>query len=97
MSKPHVFFWVQHLLGIGHLQRTATLARAFRRAGMAVTVVTGGHEVPGLDLGGATLVQLPPVRAADKYFKILVDDTDSEIGDAFRENRCELLLSLIHI
>lgn len=93
MSKPHVFFWVQHLLGIGHLQRTATLARAFRRAGMTVTVVSGGHEVPGLDLGGATLVQLPPVRAADKYFKILVDDTDSEIDDAFRENRCELLLA----
>ena len=93
MSEPRVFFWVQHLLGIGHLQRTATLARAFRRAGMTVTVVSGGHDVPGLDLGGAMLVQLPPVRAADKYFKILIDDTDTEIDDAFRENRCEMLLA----
>jgi len=93
VSQPRVFFWVQHLLGIGHLQRTATLARAFRRAGMTVTVVSGGHDVPGLDLGGATLVQLPPVRAADKYFKILIDGTGSEIDDAFRENRCEMLLA----
>lgn len=92
MTTPKIFFWVQHLLGIGHLKRTATLARAFRRAGMDVTVVSGGHDVPGLDLGGATLVQLPPVRAADKYFKILIDDTGTEIDDAFRERRRDLLL-----
>ena len=96
MSAPNVFFWVQHLLGIGHLKRTATLARAFRRAGMTVTVVSGGHEVPGLDLGGAKLVQLPPVRAADKHFKILVDDAGMEIDDAFRANRSELLLAAYH-
>ena len=96
MSAPNVFFWVQHLLGIGHLKRTATLARAFRRDGMTVTVVSGGHEVPGLDLGGAKLVQLPPVRAADKYFKILVDDAGMEIDDAFRANRSELLLAAYH-
>lgn len=93
MNAPRIFFWVQHLLGIGHLKRTATLARAFQRAGMDVTVVSGGHDVPGLDLGGAKLIQLPPVRAADKYFKILIDETDTEIDDAFRENRRELLLA----
>jgi len=92
MTAPKIFFWVQHLLGIGHLKRTATLARAFRRAGMDVTVVSGGHEVPGLDIGGARLIQLPPVRAADKYFKILIDETDTEIDDAFRERRRDLLL-----
>lgn len=93
MSAPKIFFWVQHLLGIGHLKRTATLARAFRRAGMTVTVVSGGQGVPGIDLGGATLVQLPPVRAADKYFKILVDDSGAEIDDAFRAHRRDLLLA----
>ena len=92
MTAPKIFFWVQHLLGIGHLKRTATLARAFRRAGMDVTVVSGGHEVPGLDIGGAELIQLPPVRAADKYFKVLIDENDKEIDDAFRERRRDLLL-----
>jgi len=84
MTAPKIFFWVQHLLGIGHLKRTATLARAFRRAGMDVTVVSGGHEVPGLDIGGAKLIQLPPVRAADQYFQKLIDEPDTEIDDAFR-------------
>ena len=92
MTAPKIFFWVQHLLGVGHLNQTATLARAFRRAGMDVTVVSGGHDVPGLDLGGAKLVQLPPVRAADKYFKILIDANGAEIDDAFRERRRDLLL-----
>ena len=93
MKQPHVFFWVQHLLGVGHLKRTATLARGFCRAGMTVTVVSGGHAVPGLDLGGAALIQLPPLRAADKYFKILVDETGAQIDDAFRARRRELLLT----
>ena len=92
MTAPRVFFWVQHLLGIGHLKRTATLARAFRRAGMHVVIVSGGHAVPGLDIADARLIQLPAVRAADKYFKILVDENDREVDDAFRDRRRDLLL-----
>jgi predicted glycosyltransferase len=68
---PKVLFWVQHLLGIGHLKRTSTLARALAAGGFDVTVVSGGFPVPGLRLGGAKLVQLPPVRAVDVYFKML--------------------------
>ncbi|MGB0630275.1 MAG: glycosyltransferase family protein [Alphaproteobacteria bacterium] len=92
MTAPKIFFWVQHLLGVGHLKRTATLARAFRRAGMDVTIVSGGHDVPGLDIADAKLIQLPPVRAADKYFKVLIDENDIEIDDAFRDRRRDLLL-----
>ena len=92
MTSPKIFFWVQHLLGIGHLKRTATLTRAFRRAGMDVTIVSGGHDVPGLDIADARLIQLPPVRAADKYFKILIDENDAEIDDGFRLRRRDLLL-----
>jgi predicted glycosyltransferase len=87
-----VLFHVQHLLGIGHLRRAATLARAFVRAGLDVTFVSGGHTVPGLDVGGARFVQLPPVRAVDVYFKVLVDETDEVIDDAFRARRRDLLL-----
>ena len=37
-----VFFYVQHLLGIGHLKRAATLAQALRGAGFQVVLVSGG-------------------------------------------------------
>jgi predicted glycosyltransferase len=89
-----VLFWVQHLLGIGHLKRAATLARALGDAGLDVVFVSGGHEVPGLDVGRARFVQLPPVRAVDVYFKVLVDKSDTVIDDAFKERRRERLLDI---
>jgi predicted glycosyltransferase len=90
--RPRVLFYVQHLLGIGHLKRAATLARAAAGAGLDVTLVSGGQEVPGLALGAAKLIQLAPVRAADKYFKVLVDADGHEIDDAFRGARRDRLL-----
>ncbi len=91
-GRPEVLFWVQHLLGVGHLRRAAVLARAFRRAGMEVTLVSGGMPEPGIDLDGGTLVQLPPVRAGDRYFKTLVDSGGTVIDESFRQRRLALLL-----
>lgn len=95
MSSPRVLFWVQHLLGIGHVRRAATLARALDAAGMDVVFASGGFPVPGLDLGGGRLVQLPPVRATDLYFKELVDAHDRPIDDEWRDNRRDTLLALL--
>lgn len=94
-AKPRVLFYVQHLLGIGHLRRAATITRALQAGGFAVTLVSGGEPVPGLEVGGATFVQLPPVRAVDKYFKILVDERDTVIDDGFRARRRGLLLDVL--
>ena len=73
MSGASVFFYVQHLLGIGHLRRAATLARALSQGGLDVTLASGGMAIPVEELGGAKLVQLPAVRATDMSFKQLVD------------------------
>ena len=86
-----VFFWVQHLLGIGHLRRTLSLARAAAAAGVETVVASGGLPVPGADPGGARLVQLPPVRAVDRYFKKLADERDRPIDDAWRDRRRDAL------
>jgi predicted glycosyltransferase len=89
-----VLFYVQHLLGIGHQRRGATLTRAMQDAGLQVTYVSGGHGIPNLDLGGAELVQLPPVRAVDLYFKELVDEFDRPIDEAWRRRRRDALLEV---
>jgi len=94
-DAPRLLFWVQHLLGIGHLKRTATLARTLAAGGFDVTVVSGGQAVPGLDLGRAALVQLAPVRAADQSFKRLIGDDDVEIDDAWRAARRDALLGVL--
>jgi predicted glycosyltransferase len=91
VSRRRVFFYVQHLLGIGHLKRAATLARAFTAAGLDVAVVSGGHQVPGLDVASARFIQLPPTRATDLYFKDLVDENDAAIDDSWRSRRREAL------
>ena len=93
--KPRALFYVQHLLGIGHLKRTATLSRAMEAAGFSGTIVSGGKAVPGLDIGDAGLVQLPPMRSADEHFAVMLDDHDEHIDDFYRLERRERLLTTV--
>ena len=89
-----VLFHVQHLLGIGHLTRAATLARGLAAEGFEVTVVSGGEPVPGVDFGRATVVQLPPVRVADRRFSELLDANGEPVDDAWKARRRDRLLDL---
>lgn len=93
MTAPKVLFYVQHLLGIGHLRRAATLARNMVRRGLDVTVVSGGHRID-IDMGGARLEQLPATRATDLYFKQLVDETGAAIDEDWKRQRAEKLLEI---
>jgi predicted glycosyltransferase len=88
-----ILFYVQHLLGIGHLRRAATLTRNLVRSGFDVTVVSGGHKID-IDMGGARLVQLPATRATDLFFKVLVDEDGEQIDDEWRQKRANILLDL---
>jgi predicted glycosyltransferase len=92
MTK-RVFLYVQHLLGIGHLKRAATLADAMTRAGHEVTLASGGEPVPGLRINAARVVQLPPASAADTGFKVLLDATGQPIDEAWKARRRECLLA----
>ena len=93
MNPARVFIHVQHLLGTGHARRAAILARALEGQGFSVTVASGGAAIPGLDWGGAKVVQLPALRARDGNFSDLVDQSDRPIDDAWREARKNALLS----
>lgn len=88
-----VMFYVQHLLGVGHLKRASLLAAAMVEAGLDVAVVLGGRDVAGIDFAGCARIQLPAVRAADESFKILIDDNGQPVDDAWREARTARLLT----
>ena len=92
MTTPRVMVYVQHLLGIGHQMRAAAIVRAMQAGGLEVTCVSGGTAGGMPDLGGAHLIQLPPVRSADATFSHLVDPAGREIDDAWRERRRAALL-----
>ena len=89
-----VFFYVQHLLGIGHLRRAAALARAISAGGFDVLLVSGGAPVDGLALGGARFHQLPPLRAADARLKELAQLDGTPVDEAFKAKRIRQLLDL---
>lgn len=92
MTAPSALFYVQHLLGIGHLARASRIARAMVDAGLRVTLVTGGMPVPGFPAAGIPHVGLPPVAVADGAFKGLVDRTGAAVDQAFLDARRDLLL-----
>lgn len=92
MAAWRVLFYVQHLLGIGHLRRAVALADGMTRAGLEVTLVSGGMPVPGLDMPVAHCVQLAPASAADLSFKTLLDEHGHPVDDAWRlQRRAQLM------
>jgi predicted glycosyltransferase len=90
-----VLIHVQHLLGTGHLRRAAAIAAALAERGAEVTVLSGGPPVAHLDCGGARLVQLPPVRAADATFRTLIDGAGRVVDAAFKDERRARVLAAL--
>lgn len=91
--SARVMFYVQHLLGIGHLKRASILAKAMAAAGLDVSVVLGGPRVDGIDFDGCARVMLPPAYAADASFSGLLDHKRQAVDDAWRDHRRGLLLA----
>ena len=90
-ATPHIFFYVQHLLGIGHLARASRIADALVAEGARVTVVTGGAPVPGFPGEAVAHVALPEIHS-DAGFRGLVDRDGNPVTDAFKDRRRDLLL-----
>ncbi|MBM1170981.1 glycosyltransferase [Microvirga arabica] len=90
-----VLIAVTHLLGAGHLTRAAALARAFAGAGHETTLVSGGTPARLADLGGARLVQLPPVRTIGTDFKTLLDENLHAVDEEYLERRQAILLDTL--
>ena len=88
-----MLFYVQHLLGIGHLVRGARVARALAAGHFDVTVVTGGVLPPGLDFGRATVEHLPPVKAGPGGFADLVSLDGTIFGPDAKAARRDRLLA----
>ena len=89
-----VLFYVQHLLGIGHLRRALRLVEGMAAAGLAVTLVSGGEPLPELDRAAARrIVQLAAIRAADAGFRNLVAADGRPVDDGLRAARRQSLLA----
>lgn len=88
--------YVQHLLGVGHLQRALLLAEALAGAGFRVELVSGGTPQAWATAAGVRLTQLPPLRSADGSFTRLLDEFNNEIDAAWQDRRKQQLLDLFY-
>ena len=90
-----VFFCVQHLLGIGHLCRAATLARALASADFDVLLVSGS-AARGPDAGWCPLPPTASLRAvANERLKELARLDGAPVDLAFQEKRANQLVDLL--
>ncbi len=97
LQQPlRVLFYVQHLLGIGHLMRAGRVALALQQNGLQVTLVIGGLPVPGFDLPGVEQICLPPIAVPGEDFSLLVDAQGNPVDEAYKQRRCDMLLSTYH-
>lgn len=95
MNNPvRVLFYVQHLLGIGHLARAGRIASALAADGFDVTLVTGGMPVEGFVAPGVREIRLPPLVAGDDGFATLLDGTGQPVTEAYRNARRDRLLAI---
>ncbi len=96
MTSPRVFFYVQHLLGIGHIARASLVASALAADGFEVTMVTGGLPVHGFPGPDVRHVQLLPGVTSKEGFSGLQDADSVQLGRDGELSRVRQLLSALH-
>jgi predicted glycosyltransferase len=85
---------VQHLLGVGHLQRALHLAKTLTRHRFEVELVSGGLPHAMASTANFRMHQLPPLYSPDGSFTRLLDARGEAIDDRWREQRKQQLLKL---
>lgn len=94
MRSPSVLFYVQHLLGIGHLARASRICEALADNGYDVVMVTGGMPVDGFPPARLRHVALPPIAALDAAFSGLADASGTPVDEAYKTRRCKQLVAV---
>lgn len=93
MSR-RVLFYVQHLLGIGHLSRTSQICAAMVKEGLDVKMVMGGTPVCGFPDETVNVHCLPVLKAGSFNFSDVTDETGKSVDRDYLDARRDELLAL---
>ncbi len=95
-KHPVIMFYVQHLLGIGHVFRAMRVARGLAKSGCETHIVWGGKKIPSMDTDGVNMHFLQAVHVSDEDFKALLLDDGTPISDGGKTRRADHLVELFH-
>ena len=94
-----VVFYIQHLLGMGHVHRTAALAEAVAQAGkrldVEVVVINGGTNDMTTMVPNCRVEQLPPIGIHERDFNDHRDADGNPVTDEYRHARTRRLIALV--
>ncbi len=92
MSK--IFYYMQHLMGVGHVFRSMRIARALVRQGHELDFVYGGEPIPNFSLEGGQVHYLPPLRGGTLVFKDMEMPDGRVADDAYLAMRTAMILEI---
>ena len=93
-APKRVMFYVQHLLGIGHLARASLICDGLVDKGFEVTMVMGGMPVAGFPGKRVEVIYLPVLKAGCFQFNDLTDANGILVDEEYRNNRRDQLLAI---
>ncbi len=96
MSRRHarsVLFYVQHMLGVGHIFRARRLIQGLSENGYAVDVVFGGVPVADMEFAARSITFLPPVKAGAIDYSFYTDGEGNQLTKTYLAGRRDKLLS----
>lgn len=86
-----ILFYVQHLLGSGHVHRIRCIAAELVCRGIPVAVVSGGRPLPAARGDDIEWVQLEPLASSGLDFSTLVDTAGRSADAALWQRRARQL------
>ena len=94
LNKKKIFFYVQHLWGVGHVYRATRVAKALSAHGFDVHLIWGGTRIESFDFSGVSFHHLTPVRTKDVSFSKLLHGDGTEFTADDQARRAQSLLEL---
>ena len=92
--KRRLLFYVQHLLGVGHVFRARRLCEGFAAAGLSTEVIFGGVPVPDMRFVADRVHFLPPIKAGAIDYSFNVDKEGKRLTDDYMARRQQCLLEI---
>lgn len=94
-DAPRVLYYVQHLLGVGHVFRTMRIVSVLIQRGFHVDLVYGGERLPDFDDYGAQVHFLPSLVSKKGDFSVLLAEDGNPASDSYKAERRDRLLNIL--